>query len=159
MTRRYDVSWRMWRPNSIPTKILHLIKDKISIPLSELINKSFATGCFPNICKTAKVIPIFKTESRLLCNNYRPISLLSNISKIIEKIMYQRLNNFLEETNCFYNLQFGFRLNLSTNNALLSIIENIQTDLDNGDFAAGVFIDLKKAFDTVDHDNLLKKLE
>ena len=146
-------------PNSIPTKILHLIKDKISIPLSELINKSFATGCFPNICKTAKVIPIFKTESRLLCNNYRPISLLSNISKIIEKIMYQRLNNFLEETNCFYNLQFGFRLNLSTNNALLSIIENIQTDLDNGDFAAGVFIDLKKAFDTVDHDILLKKLE
>ena len=145
-------------PNSIPTKILHLIKDKISIPLSELINKSFATGCFPNICKTAKVIPIFKTESRLLCNNYRPISLLSNISKIIEKIMYQRLNNFLEETNCFYNLQFGFRLNLSTNNALLSIIENIQTDLDNGDFAAGVLIDLKKVFDKVSHDILLKKL-
>ena len=146
-------------PNSIPTKILHLIKDKISIPLSELINKSFATGCFPNIYKTAKLIPIFKTESRLLCNNYRPISILSNISKIIEKIMYQKLNNILEETNCFYNLQFGFRLNLSTSNALLSIIENIQTDLDNGDFAAGVFIDLKKAFDTVDHDILLKKLE
>ena len=146
-------------PNSIPTKILHLIKDKISIPLSELINKSFATGCFPNICKTAKVIPIFKTESRLLRNNYRSISLLSNISKIIEKIMHQRLNKFLEENNCFYNLQFGLRLNLSTNNALLSIIENIQTDLDNGDFAAGVFIDLKKAFDTVDHDILLKKLE
>ena len=139
--------------------MLHLIKDKISIPLSELINKSFSAGCFPNICKTAKVIPIFKTESRLLCNNYRPISLLSNISKIIEKIMHQRLNKFLEESNCFYNLQFGFRLNLSTNNALLSIIENIQTDLDNGDFAAGVFIDLKKAFDTVDHDILLKKLE
>ena len=146
-------------PNSIPTKILHLIKDKISIPLSELINKSFATGCFPNICKTAKVILIFKTESRLLCNNYRPISLLSNISKIIEKIMHQRRNKLLEETNRFYNLQFGFCLNLSTNNALLSIIENIQTDLDNGDFAAGVFIDLKKAFDTVDHDILLKKLE
>ena len=72
--------------------------------------------------------------------------------------MYQRLNNFLEETNCFYNLQFGFRLNLSTNNALLSIIENIQTDLDNGDFAAGVLIDLKKVFDKVSHDILLKKL-
>ena len=73
--------------------------------------------------------------------------------------MHQRLNKFLEENNCFYNLQFGLRLNLSTNNALLSIIENIQTDLDNGDFAAGVFIDLKNAFSTIDHDILLKKLE
>ena len=146
-------------PNSIPTKILHLIKDKISIPLSELINKSFATGCFPNICKTAKVIPIFKTESRLLCNNYSSISLLSNISKIIEKIMHQRLNKILEETNYFYTLQFVFCLNLSTNNALFSIIENIHTDLGNRDFAAGVFIDLKKAFHTVNHDILLKTLE
>ena len=93
--------------NSIPTKILHLIKDKISIPLSELINKSFSTGCFPNICRTAKVIPIFKTESRLLSNNYRPISLLQNISKIIEKIMHQRLNKFLEETNCFLILKIS----------------------------------------------------
>ena len=61
--------------------------------------------------------------------------------------MHQRLNKFPEESNCFYNLQFGFRLNLSTNNVLFSTIENIQTDLDNGDFAAGVFIDLKKVFD------------
>ena len=134
-------------PNTIPKKILYLIKDKICIPLSELINKPLSASCFPNIRKTAKVIPILKAESRLLCNNYRPTSLLSNISKIFEKIMHQRLNKFLEESNCFYNLQFGFRLNLSTNNALLSTIENIQTDLDNGDFAAGVFIDLKKAFD------------
>ena len=145
-------------PNSTPTKILHLIKDKISIPLSEVKNKSFSSGCFPSICKNAKLIPIFKIESRLLSNGYRPISLLLNISKIIEKIMHQRLNKFLEETNCFYNLQLGFHLNLSTKNALLSIIKNIQTDPDNGDFAAGIFIDLKKAFDTVNH-ILLKKLE
>ena len=76
------------RPNSMPTKILHLIVDKISIPLSEIIIKSFSTCSFRNICKTAKAIPIFKTESKLLCNNYRPISLLSNISKIIGKIMH-----------------------------------------------------------------------
>ena len=84
---------------------------------------------------------------------------MSNISKIIGKIMHQRLYKFLEESNCFYNLQFGFHLNLSTNNVLLSITENIQTNLDNRDFASGVFIDLKKVFDTVGHDILLKKLE
>ena len=95
-------------PNSTPTKILHLIKDKISMPLSELINKSFATGCFPNTCKTANVIPIFKTESRLLFNNYRPISLLSNISKIIEKIMHHLLS-FLRKPIAFttYSLDFA----------------------------------------------------
>ena len=70
-------------PNSIPTKIL-------------------ANGTFPNVCKIAKVVPVFKNESRLLCNNYRPISLLSNVGKIIEKLMHQRLNQFLEENECFY---------------------------------------------------------
>ena len=130
--------------DSITRKILHLIKDKISIPLSELISKFFSTGCFSNIGKTTKVIPIFKTESRLLCNNDKPISLLSNVSKIIEKIIDQRLNKFLEKTNCFYNLQFGFRINLSTSNAFLSIIENIQTDLDNGDLAAVSLLTLKR---------------
>ena len=137
------------------TKILHLIVDKISIPLSEIIIKSFSTCSFRNICKTAKAIPIFKTESKLLCSNYRPISLLSNISKIIGKIMHQRLNKFLEESNCSYNLTIW----ISVNNALLSIIENIQSNLDNGDFASCVFFDLKKAFDTVDHVILLKELE
>ena len=126
--------------------------------MSELMNKSFSADCFPNICKTVKVISIFKTESKLLFNNFKPISLWLNISKIIEKIMQQILNRVLEETNCFYNLQFGFHLNLSTNNALLFVIENIQTDLDNGNFAAGVLIDLKKVFDKVSHDILLKKL-
>ena len=130
----------------------------IASPLAELINKSFQSGIFPDIFKIAKVIPIFKSESRVLCNKYRPLSLLSNISKLIEKLMHKRVYSFLKQQNCFYNAQFGFRLSLSTNNALMSITENIQSQLDQNKFCAGVFVDLKKAFDTVDHEILLKKL-
>ena len=107
----------------------------------------------------AKVVPILKSETRLLCNNYRPISLLSHIGKIIEKLMHQGLNFFLEQYNCYYPFQFGFRLNYSTNSALMSIVENIQTQVSNGEFAAGVSVDLRKAFDTVDHRILIRKLE
>ena len=113
----------------MPQKIIKQIKKTISLPLSELINKTLAQGIFPSAFKTAKVVPIFKNESRILCNNYRPISLLSNVSKIIEKLMHKRLNKFLEQETCFYSLQFGFRLNCFTNNALMSVIESIQTQL------------------------------
>ena len=144
--------------NSIPTNILKEFHETISIPLSTLINKSITTGVFPNMCKIATVIPIFKSETRLLCNNYRPISSLSNIGKIIEKSIYLGLNIFLETRNCYYPLQFDFRLNFLTNNAIMAIVENIQTQLDDGKYSASVFVDLKKAFDTVDHNILLTKL-
>ena len=103
-------------------------------------------------------MPVFKDESRLLCNNYKPISLLFSDGKIIEKLMHQKLNQFLEENECFYPHPFGFRLNISTNNALMSTIENIQPRLDDNEFTALVFVDLKKAFDMVDHEILIGKL-
>ena len=111
------------------------------------------------MCKIATNVPIFKSETRLFCNNYRLIPLLFNIGKIIEKLIHLRFNLFLETRNCYYPFQFSFRLNFSTNNALMSIVENIQTLLDDGKYSAGVFVDLKKAFDTVDHNILLKKLD
>ena len=127
------------------------IKDAILAPLAKLINRSFHNGVFPNILKIAEVIPIFKSESRVACNNYWLISRLYNIGKITEKLMHKHLYSFLETQNCFYAAQFGFQLNMSTNNALMSIIENIQTQLDEGKYCPGVFVDLKKAFDTVNH--------
>ena len=128
-------------------------------PLTEIINLSFSTGIYPNNLKIAKIIPVFKNKgSNLQCNNYRPISLLSNINKIFEKLMYTRLYNFLDIHNCIYNLQFGFREKHSTNHALFSITEKIREALDNNNFACGIFIDLQKAFDTVDHNILLQKL-
>ena len=146
-------------PHSIPTDILQLIKFNIATPLSEIINLSFSTGIYPDNLKTAEVIPIYKDKGSMLqCCNYRPISLLSNINKIYEKMMHSRLYNFLNIHNCIYELQFGFRENHSTIHALLSLTENIREVLDNNSFACGIFIDLQKAFDTVDHTILLKKL-
>ena len=94
-------------PYSIPTKVLKLIKNSISDQLANLFNLSFTTGSFPTLLKTANVIPIHKKESKLDYTNYRPISLLSNLDKILEKLMHNRLYKFLNDNNIIYSLQFG----------------------------------------------------
>ena len=104
-------------PNSIPTKIVKLLSKDISTQFAELFNLSFSDGVFPSILKTCKVIPIYKKDSQLNCSNYRPISLLSNIDKIRERILYNRLYKFLETNNLIYSLQFGFRQKHSTSHA------------------------------------------
>ena len=145
-------------PYSIPTKILKLIKKEISVPLSSIINLSFETGIFPTKLRSGIVIPVHKRESYLLCNNYRPITLLSNISKIFEKITYKRLYSFLEANNCLYSQQYGFRNSHSTNHALIEITEKIRKSIDQEEFSCGIFLDFQKAFDTVNHKILVQKL-
>ena len=83
--------------------------------------------------------------------NYRPIISLSNIEKIIEKLMYKRLYKFLNDNNILYDLQFGFRQNFSTTHALINLTENIRQALDEGKIGCGIFVDLQKAFDTEEH--------
>ena len=136
------------------------MKHHISAPISFLINRSFTTGIFPSALKTSKVIPVFKNKgSNQTVDNYRPISLLSNIDKIFEKLVYSRLISFLELHNVLSEKQFGFRKKHSTNDALISLTEEIRRSLDSGKLSCGVFIDLQKAFDTVDHEILLHKLK
>ena len=146
-------------PNGIPTNILQMISNIICTPLSKIFNISVPSGTHPEKLKHAKVVPIFKKGSRLLISNYRPISLLSNLNKIFEKLMYKRIYAFLEKYNILYDLQFGFRAKHSTTHALISITEKFRSALDSGKVTCGIFIDLQKAFDTVNQEILLKKLD
>ena len=145
-------------PNGLPTKLLIMFKDLVSTPLATIFNISQRTGTFPDLLKFSKTIPVFKKGSKLNLSNYRPISLLSNINKIFEKLMHGRVFKFLEKNKSLYHLQFGFRSKHSTDHALIQITENIKNALDNGKYVCGVFIDLQKAFDTVNHDILIDKL-
>ena len=114
---------------------------------------------FPLPIKIAKVVPAHKKDSKLDFSNYRQISLLLNLDKILEKFMYTRILKFFNNNNLFYTLQFGFIPNYSTTHALISRKEAIRKYLDEGKFTYGIFADLQKAFDTVEHDILLTKLE
>ena len=128
-----------------------LLKHDISKQFADLLNLSFSSGSFPSVLKTAKVVPVFKKASELDCCNYRPISLLSNAEKILEKLIHKWVYNFLSHNNIIYDLQFGFRQQFSTSHALINLTENIRQALDNGYIGCGRFADLQKAFDKVDH--------
>ena len=119
------------------------------MPLTELINLSFNQGKFPAVLKIASVTPTFKKGDKLDVSNYRPISLISNISKIIKNLIHKRLNSFLEKNNIFYLFQFGFRYHHLTNHALIEMTDQIKEACDHGLYACGIYLDLKKAFDTV----------
>ena len=128
-------------------------------PLSYLINLSISSGTVPDCIKLAKVIPIFKSDCHLEFNNYRPISILPSFSKFFEKIMFNRLVAFLNKQNVFYEHQYGFTPSYSTTLAMIHLVEQISSSIDNKEICAGIFLDLSKAFDTVNHKILLNKLE
>ena len=143
----------------VPNNILILLKNEISNPLADLFNLSFSSCIFPSLLKIAKVVPVYKKDSKFYYQNYRPISLLSNMEKILEKLMQKRIYKFLNDNNILYELQFGFRQNFSTTHALISLTENIRPALDEGKIGCGIFVDLQKAFDTVEHEIFLSKLD
>ena len=131
--------------------MLKTLKGVLSYPLEIIYNHSFESGTVPDQFKIAKVIPIHKKSSVHTISNYRPISLLSNFNKIIEKLMHNRLINYIEKQSILISNQFGFRSKHSTIHALLLLADKIQTATDKGVYSCGIFLDLSKAFDTVNH--------
>lgn len=144
--------------DGISTNLLKSIKHIIAKPLTTIINQTLKSGIFPEKLKIAKVTPIYKKGDEHLFSNYRPISLLPSMSKIFEKIICIQLYEYFENNNLLNRSQYGFRKKHSTELAALELIDSIIEDMDNGNIPLAIFLDLSKAFDTINHQILLTKL-
>ena len=145
-------------PDNISPFLLKHCKEYISEPLTHIFNLSISQEIYPEKLKLSKIIPLHKGGSRNELSNYRPISLTSSISKLFEKLIYTRIHDFINKYNLIYPYQFGFREHCSTTYALFEVVEMINQAVNNRQYIMGIFLDLKKAFDTVNIDILLQKL-
>jgi hypothetical protein len=142
--------------DGLSNKILKFLRFELATPLVHLFNLSLRTGTFPTNLKTSRTVPIFKSGNPTLCDNYRPISLLSALSKILEKAVACRLVNHLKYNKLLNENQFGFQEGFSTVHHLLKLTNHVTKEINKKNYTVGIFLDLKKAFDVVPHKILLK---
>ena len=143
--------------DGLTPKIIELSVDIISPSLLEIINMSLLTGNFPDSLKLAKLHPIYKGGTKSDPANYRPISILPVVSKLIEKHVTKHLFDYLNKYDLLHKSQSGFRKHHSCNTALIKLVDSWLKSIDNGELVGAIFFDLRKAFDVVDHNLLLKK--
>ena len=145
--------------NPIPIRLLKLNKQFLCTTISDIINQCFQSGTFPSCLKLAMITPIHKSGSKSDPSNYRPISVTSFMCKILEKAILSRLINFMSFNSVLSSKQFGFIKGKSTTDAIVSLTEYLYDSLNSKDISIAIFIDYRKAFDTINHKILLRKLE
>ena len=145
--------------DSIPARVLKISAEIISPSLTWIFNLCIKTGVYIDDWKKAWVVPIFKSEDRKKCENYRPISILPIISKIFERSVFNQLYEFLNANYLLSKHQFGFRPKYSTLAALIQMCDAWYENMDNGELNGVVFIDIRKAFDSINHNILLRKMK
>jgi len=144
--------------DGIPCKIIKALKDKLADSLVCIINKIISEACYPDILKLATVVPVYKKGDSQDPKNYRPISLLPIVNKIFEKIILNKILDFMDTMEIKDTEQYGYKKSLGTSDAILKFCHNISSYLDSGDYCIAIFMDLSSAFDTLNREVLLKKL-
>ena len=144
--------------DGISPQILRAAIELLSIIITRIVNLSIRSGVCPDGWKIARVTPIHKDGDRGDAGNYRPISVLSAVSKIVERVIHSQLSNYLDKYSILSNSQHGFRKHHSTESCCLAMLDRMYKHMDDGKIGGVVFLDLKKAFDTMDHGILIRKL-
>ena len=139
--------------------ILKEIGEYICIPMTYLFYESMTTDVFPDVMKIAEVVPLYKGKARYEVENYRPISLLLTISKLLEKLIYSRVYDFLISSNQLYESQYGFRRNHTCKHAICEFISKVVKNSQLGKITVGIFLDLSKVFDMLEHLVVYRKLD
>ena len=145
--------------NYIPIYIYKKLSDILCPTISELFNASVAEGSFPDCLKVARVVPIYKADDKSNVSNYRPISTLNVLSKVFERLMHVRLISFLNDNGVICRHQFGFQTGYCTSDAIAEFLDYIYTAINETRYIIPVYLDFSKAFDTVDHEILCRKLQ